>query len=171
MPGDSNEVQFAQAMALQQDRRFAEAAEIYQAISKRVLTVNLAMNLGLCLHEIGERQKAQHFLALAVRQRPDNTDARRLLGAAYGEAGLTKLAEKEYRAVLAAEPGDAAATLALGGLYLSLGRYAEGWPLLAGRTSLHAAVVRQHMSGYYELEIGANGETVWVPMAQVLPES
>lgn len=36
---------------------------------------------------------------------------------------------------------------------------------------LHAAVVRQHMSGYYELEIGANGETVWVPMAQVLPES
>ena len=36
---------------------------------------------------------------------------------------------------------------------------------------LHSAVVRQHMAGYYELEIGAGGETVWVPMAQVLPES
>jgi hypothetical protein len=36
---------------------------------------------------------------------------------------------------------------------------------------LHSAVVRQHMAGYYELEIGSSGETVWVPMAQVLPES
>ena len=36
---------------------------------------------------------------------------------------------------------------------------------------LHAAVVRQHMAGYYELEIASTGETVWVPMAQVLPES
>jgi hypothetical protein len=35
---------------------------------------------------------------------------------------------------------------------------------------LHSAVVRQHMAGYYELEIGSSGETVWVPMAQVLPE-
>jgi len=31
--------------------------------------------------------------------------------------------------------------------------------------------VRQHMAGYYELEIGSTSETVWVPMAQVLPES
>jgi hypothetical protein len=36
---------------------------------------------------------------------------------------------------------------------------------------LHSAVVRQHMAGYYELEIGSSGETVWVPMAQVLPET
>lgn len=36
---------------------------------------------------------------------------------------------------------------------------------------LHAAIVRQHMAGYYELEVGTSGETVWVPMAQVLPES
>ncbi|HTJ42670.1 MAG TPA: hypothetical protein VL463_11280 [Kofleriaceae bacterium] len=36
---------------------------------------------------------------------------------------------------------------------------------------LHAAIVRQHMAGYYELEIGQSGETVWVPMAQVLPET
>jgi hypothetical protein len=36
---------------------------------------------------------------------------------------------------------------------------------------LHSAIVRQHMAGYYELEIGSSGETVWVPMAQVLPES
>jgi hypothetical protein len=36
---------------------------------------------------------------------------------------------------------------------------------------LHAAVVRQHAQGYYELEIGATGETVWVPESQVLPDA
>jgi hypothetical protein len=36
---------------------------------------------------------------------------------------------------------------------------------------LHAAVVRQHTQGYYELEIGATGETVWVPEGQVLPDA
>jgi hypothetical protein len=35
---------------------------------------------------------------------------------------------------------------------------------------LHSAIVRQHMAGYYELEIASTAETVWVPMAQVLPE-
>ena len=36
---------------------------------------------------------------------------------------------------------------------------------------LHAAVVRQHMQGYYELEIGSTGDTVWVPETQVLPDA
>jgi hypothetical protein len=30
--------------------------------------------------------------------------------------------------------------------------------------------VRQHTQGYYELEIGATGDTVWVPETQVLPD-
>jgi hypothetical protein len=141
MQGDSNEDRFRQAATLQQERRFAEAAELYLDLARTVLTVNLALNLGLCLHEIGERERARHYLALAVRQQPGNADARRLLGAAYAEAGLTDLAEEELRAALAARPGDDAATVALGGLYLSLGRYAEGWPLLAARTRLHASVV------------------------------
>jgi len=43
--------------------------------------------------------------------------------------------------------------------------------LVAGPDGLlHAAVVRQHMQGYYEIEVGATGETVWVPEAQVVPE-
>jgi hypothetical protein len=37
--------------------------------------------------------------------------------------------------------------------------------------SLHAAVIRQHSQGYYEVEIGATGQTVWVPIASVIPES
>ena len=57
------------------------------------------------------------------------------------DRGRTDLAERELRAALAANPGDKATELALGGLYLSLGRYAEGWPLMAARAALHPAVV------------------------------
>lgn len=35
---------------------------------------------------------------------------------------------------------------------------------------LHAATVRQAAQGYYELEIGASGQVVWVPLAQVTPQ-
>jgi hypothetical protein len=35
---------------------------------------------------------------------------------------------------------------------------------------MQSATVRQLLSGYYELELGASGETIWVPMAHVVPE-
>jgi hypothetical protein len=35
---------------------------------------------------------------------------------------------------------------------------------------MQSATVRQLLSGYYELEVGASGETIWVPMAHVVPE-
>lgn len=34
----------------------------------------------------------------------------------------------------------------------------------------HSAVVRQALQGYYELDVGGTGETVWVPMGQVAPQ-
>lgn len=141
MQGDSYEEVFQRGVELQRAGRFAEAAPVYLRLAETRLTVNLAMNLGACLHEIGDRDRAEHYLELAARQRPDDANLHRLLGAAYGESGRTDLAEHEFRAALAARPGDGAAELALGGLYLSLGRYAEGWPLMAARTALHAAVV------------------------------
>lgn len=33
----------------------------------------------------------------------------------------------------------------------------------------HSATVRQALQGYYELDVGDTGETVWVPMGQVAP--
>jgi hypothetical protein len=132
---------FEQGAELQKASQFAEAAEVYQRLADKVLTVNLAINLGICLTEIGAFPRAQHYLGLAVRERPNNVDVRRLLGFAYAEGGRTDLAEAEYLTVLAAKPGDERTMLALGGLYLSLGRYAEGWPLLATRVALHPDVV------------------------------
>ena len=35
---------------------------------------------------------------------------------------------------------------------------------------MQSATVRQLLSGYYELEVGSSGETIWVPMSGVVPE-
>ena len=35
---------------------------------------------------------------------------------------------------------------------------------------MQSATVRQQLQGYYELEIGSSGDTVWVPVTGVVPE-
>ena len=35
---------------------------------------------------------------------------------------------------------------------------------------MQSATVRQLLQGYYELEVGASGETIWVPINGVVPE-
>ena len=35
---------------------------------------------------------------------------------------------------------------------------------------MQSATVRQLLSGYYELEVGGSGETIWVPVSGVVPE-
>ena len=43
--------------------------------------------------------------------------------------------------------------------------------LVAGADGrLQSATVKHHQAGYYELEIGGSSETVWVPVASVVPE-
>lgn len=36
---------------------------------------------------------------------------------------------------------------------------------------MQSATVRQLLQGYYELEVGSSGETIWVPISGVVPES
>ena len=35
---------------------------------------------------------------------------------------------------------------------------------------MQSATVRQLLQGYYELEVGSSGETIWVPATGVVPE-
>jgi hypothetical protein len=35
---------------------------------------------------------------------------------------------------------------------------------------MQSATVRQLLQGYYELEVGSSGETIWVPISGVVPE-
>ena len=141
MPSETADDSFEHAAALQTQRRFAEAIAVYERLAAKVLTVNIAINLGACHAALGAWTEAAHYLGLASRHRPTDARIRRLLGNVHAEAGRTDLAEHEYRAILAAEPQDGEAQLALAGLCLSLGRYAEGWPLLGARVALHPDVV------------------------------
>jgi hypothetical protein len=141
MLDDPAENSFEHGVSLIRARRFAEAADIFRRLAKTTLTVNLALNLGICLAEIGDRAGAEHYLALAAGARPNDVNIRRLLGVAYGESGRIDLAERELLAARAAKPGDPDTELALAGFYLSLGRFAEGWPLMAARAALHPDLV------------------------------
>jgi tetratricopeptide (TPR) repeat protein len=165
MQGEKGEPSFEDGVALQTAGRFGEAAELYLRLADKVLTVNLAINLGLCLTETGDFAGAQHYLGLAAGAKPQNPGIRRLLGAALAEAGRTDQAEAEYRAGLAANPGDEATMLALGGLCLSMGRYAEGWPLLDARVALHPGVVPQISLSFPEWQgepLAGKSMLIWV---------
>ena len=138
---DSFDAAFAAASALQAQFAFAEAAAAYRALADRAVTVNLAANLGLCLSEIGDFDEAERWLMLAARHRPANAELRRLLGNLYAELGKLEPAELEYRTALAFQPDNLAASLGLGGVLLTQGRYAEGWPLMEARVELNPDVV------------------------------
>jgi tetratricopeptide (TPR) repeat protein len=132
---------FAEAVRLQRAGAFAEAAEAYSRLAATTLTVNIAINLGLCLTECGRFAEAQPWLALAAQHRPQSVEIRRLLGNLYSETGEIDRAEQEYRAGLAFAPADGSLRLALAGLLLSVGRYREAWPFLEARVALNPDVV------------------------------
>ncbi|WP_395671242.1 tetratricopeptide repeat protein [Phenylobacterium sp.] len=132
---------FEAGQRLQQQRQWAAAAEAYRAAARLGLTVRLAANLGLCLHEAGDYAEAERWLQLAARHQPANPNIRQRLGLAYAALDKPDLAELELRTSLAFRPGDPATELALGGLLLSLGRLTEGWPLMEARVGLHRRAV------------------------------
>jgi tetratricopeptide (TPR) repeat protein len=166
MPDQADEDDYQRGLELQRQDRHAEAIEVLLPLSQRVLTSRLAMNLGVSFSQLGDREQALHYLQLAVRHRPDLPDARRMLGNAYAELGETAAAEAEYRAALAADPANAEAELALGALYLSMGRCAEGWPLLQARTTLFPGAVPPASLSFPEWQ----GEPLAGRSLLVLPE-
>lgn len=71
--------------------------------------------------------------------------------------------------------------MAVGGMAIGMGNAASGEVptkvpaggrvlVQGGNGLMQAAVVKQLLSGYYELEVGSTGETMWVPMAKVVPQ-
>jgi hypothetical protein len=133
----SFEAAYEDGQRLQGQRQWADAAQAYLLAARLGLTVRLAANLGVCLHEAGDYQEAERWLQLAARHQPANPDIRQRLGLAYAALGKTDLAEIELRTSLAFRSGHAPTELALGGLLLSLGRLTEGWPLMEQRVGLH----------------------------------
>ncbi|HEY8618412.1 hypothetical protein [Phenylobacterium sp.] len=135
---------------LQREQRWAEAVAAYRVAARSGLTVSLAANLGYCLGEMGEFAEAEHWLQLAVKHRAGSADLRQRLGAIYSAQDKVDLAEIEYRTALALKPDSDVAKLSLASILLSVGRYAEGWPLLEARTRLHAHVVPRANAAWQE---------------------
>src|SRR4051812_32142499 len=153
----------AAGVALQNEGRYEQAVDAHLAVARETgLSADLAFNIGICLGELGARDLAEGYLAMAARQRPGDAAVRRALGNAYGQSGRVRLAEREFRA---ADPGDGATQLSLAGLYLSMGRYAEGWPLLEARAALHPDVVppiRLSFPEWQGEEIAGKSILVWL---------
>lgn len=137
----ADEEQYQRGAALQKDGRFAEAAQVFRDLAARQLTLKLAVGLGVCLGELGEFAEAARYLGLAADHAPDDAAVRRLAGIAFANAGDLVRAEREQLAALFLQPQSTAAQLSLANLYLSAGRYAEGWPLLEARVAAHPDVV------------------------------
>jgi tetratricopeptide (TPR) repeat protein len=132
---------FARASELQKAGDFEAAAEAYGRLAKRAVTLNIAANLGLCLTEIGRFKEAERWLSLAVQNRPQAAELRRLAGNLHRETGDYARAEAEFRTGLSLDPASNGLKLALGGLLLLVGRWAEAWPLMEARVPLHPDVI------------------------------
>jgi tetratricopeptide (TPR) repeat protein len=132
---------FVRAGELQRAGDFEAAAEAYARVAERAVTLNIAANLAVCLTETARFAEAERWLRLALENRPNLPELHRLIGNLHQEQGRVDLAERDYRAGLALKPDDDGLRLALGGLLLSLGRFAEGWPLMEARIALHPSVV------------------------------
>jgi len=155
---------FARASELQRNADFAGAVEAYREATRQVVTVNAALNLGVCLTELGEFDEAERWLVLTARHRPTNPMVRRLLGNALAEKSAYDRAELEYRTGMALAPEDGACRLALSGLLLKTGRYAEGWPLLEARVELNPDTVPPVNVGFPQWNgqpLGGGSVLVW----------
>lgn len=130
---DAQEEAYARACTLHDERRFAEAVEVLRGQVAQAPRLKVVALLGSALYRLGELDEAERWLQMAVAYHPQNVGTRHLLGNVYSAAGKAMLAEIELRTALAFDPEAHHVRLALAGLYLSLGRWPEGWPLLEAR--------------------------------------
>jgi tetratricopeptide (TPR) repeat protein len=147
---DTDQDPLHRAAALQNSGQLAEAVAIYREHAKTHLTVTLARNLGLALSDLGQFEEAEQWTSLAARNRAGDANLRLQLGTIYAALNRTELAELEFRTALALKPDFGMANLALASLYLSVGRYAEGWPLLQARVALHPGLIPAGPTSYPE---------------------
>jgi len=129
------------AVDLHNAGRLEDAVAVYRQLAKTRLSVGVAGNLGRALYDLGQYPESETWLGLAARNKAGDAGLRFSLGHAYAAQGKIELAELEYRTALVLQPDYPQATVALAGLYLSVGRFAEGWPLMEARVGLNSGVI------------------------------
>ena len=124
------DVQFAAAVAAHDRRDFPNAIALYQrAVELDPSHFSAHYNLGLAALEAGDVSRALLAGECATRLNPRSTTALRLFASALQRGNYPADAAEQLERVVAAEPADAGAHLALGGLYArSLGEPEKARP-------------------------------------------
>ena len=130
-PAETLQALFAEAVALHQAGRLAEAATIYRrAAALDPSVAGLHLNLGLALAALGQMGEAEAAFRRAVAGRPDDPQAHYNLAVALKELGRVDEAVSCYRQVIALASDHAEALSNLGALLNMQSRQAEAIPLL-----------------------------------------
>jgi tetratricopeptide (TPR) repeat protein len=124
------DAQFAAAVAAHDRRDFANAIALYQrAVELDPSHFSAHYNLGLAALDAGDVSRALLAGECATRLNPRSTTALRLFASALQRGNYPADAAEQLERVVAAEPADAGAHLALGGLYArSLGEPEKARP-------------------------------------------
>jgi tetratricopeptide (TPR) repeat protein len=123
--------QFESAMAAYQAGRFSEALNTLQPLLSSNPTYPDANELaGLCLAASGQDDKANAYLAKAVRLRPTVPAWRTALAVNLLKLKRTEEAELQFHKVVEGNPGDYDGNHNLGEFYIQTGKLAQAIPYL-----------------------------------------
>ncbi len=118
--------QFQRAVTLQQEGKFAEAADEYRALLKRKPDyVEAQANLGVALARLGKYEEAVAAYTAALKLAPQLTPIRLNLGIAHYRAGQMQQAADVLRQFLEIVPDSIQARQLFGLSLAALGKHAE----------------------------------------------
>jgi tetratricopeptide (TPR) repeat protein len=104
-PAQDPEVLSQQALAMAQQKNFAEAERLWKrALELSPRLFSAAFNLGYMYQSQGQYSKAEPWLTRAAGEEPNDFNARYLLGVTLSHLGQTDAALRQWRAALAIRP-------------------------------------------------------------------
>ena len=139
------------ANILMKEEKFLQAIEIYQeALSlptspferpsvsgESIVTVNVHVNLGVCLIKTGKLNEAVAAFLKVLEVEPDDLQANNNLAAVYQKLGKNRLAIEQFRKTLTLSPGLLATRVKLGQLLVETSNYNDALQLWDDGLKLH----------------------------------
>jgi tetratricopeptide (TPR) repeat protein len=108
---DDKAAMFNLSSALIETKEYVIAADyLEKLLDDTTYRIRAAYNLGIANYNLQRLSEAARFLALAVRQAPENIGYRYAYGLALGEFGDRTAAREQMNAILSLDPGNADAT-------------------------------------------------------------
>lgn len=120
---DSSMYQNNLANILQQNKRWSEAIEVYQHALSYTKSADIFYNLGLCLLNTGQREKAINAFIESTKLEPQYITPHLLLGRIYFEHQNFASASTYYDVILSIEPDHLEALQSAGECYLNLSQF------------------------------------------------